>query len=60
MNKKSLLVLEIVWISVGIICIIAGIRLAIKTGGSGRFTFFIMALVSFVFAFIRHRQRKKS
>jgi hypothetical protein len=60
MNKKSLLVLEIVWIIVGILCIAEGIRFAILTGGSRVFIFILMALVSFVFAWMRHRQRKKS
>jgi hypothetical protein len=60
MNKKSLLVLEIVWIAVGIICILAGIKFAILTGGSRVFIFFLMALVSFAFAWVRHRHRKKS
>jgi hypothetical protein len=60
MNNKSLLVLEIVWITVGIICIAAGVRFAITTGGSRVFIFIIMALVSFAFAWARHGQRKKS
>ena len=60
MNKKSLLVLEIVWITVGIICIAAGIRFAIITGGSRVFIFILMALISFAFAWWRHQQRKKS
>jgi len=60
MNKKSLRILEIVWITVGIFCIAAGIRFAITTGGSRVFIFIIMALVSFTFAWGRHRQRKKS
>jgi uncharacterized membrane protein HdeD (DUF308 family) len=60
MNKKALLVLEIVWIVVGIICIAAGIRFATTAGGSRVYIFLGMALVSFGFAWMRHRQRKKS
>jgi hypothetical protein len=60
MNKKSLLILEIIWIGVGIVCLAAGTRYAVLTGGSRIFIFFLMAVVSFAFAFIRHRQRKKS
>jgi hypothetical protein len=60
MRKSSLLVLEIVWIATGILSIGAGIRFAITTGGSKVFIFALMALVSFVFAWIRHKQRKKS
>ena len=60
MSKKSLIVLEIIWITVGIICIVSGIRFAITTGGSRVLIFILMAFVSFAFAWIRHRQRKKS
>jgi hypothetical protein len=60
MNKKSLLVLEIVWIAVGVLCIAAGISYAFKSAGPRVYVFFLMALVSFTFAFIRHKQRKKS
>jgi hypothetical protein len=60
MNKKYLKILEIIWIIVGSVCILAGARFAIKTGGSGVYIFIIMALVSFAFAWMRHRQRKKS
>jgi hypothetical protein len=59
MNKKALLVLEIVWITVGILSVAAGISYTIKNGGSRTLIFFLMALVSFVFAYIRHKQRKK-
>ena len=60
MHKKTLLALEIVWIIVGVGCIAAGVRYAIMTGGYRVFIFILMALVSFAFAWIRHRQRKKS
>jgi uncharacterized membrane protein YczE len=60
MKNSSLLILEIIWIATGILCISAGIRFAI-TGGSGKIPVFaIMALICFVFAWIRHKQRKKS
>jgi Flp pilus assembly protein TadB len=60
MRKKSLLVLEIVWITVGIGCIAAGIRFAFMAGGYRVFVFLLMAIVSFAFAWLRHQQRKKS
>jgi uncharacterized membrane protein HdeD (DUF308 family) len=59
MNKKSLLILEIVWITVGTISLVAGIHYAFKTGGSRVFMFLLMAAVSFLFAGVRHWQRKK-
>jgi hypothetical protein len=60
MNKKTLLILEIIWIAVGIVCLAASTRYAIITGGSRVFIFFLMAVVSFTFALFRHRQRKKN
>jgi glucose dehydrogenase len=60
MRNSSLLVLEIIWIATGVLCIAAGIRLAVTTGGSKIFIFAIMSLVCFVFAWLRHKQRNKS
>jgi hypothetical protein len=60
MRNSTLLALEIIWISTGVICIAAGIRMAI-TGGTNKILIFAaMALICFVFAAIRHKQRKKS
>jgi nicotinamide riboside transporter PnuC len=59
MNKKYLLILEIIWIITGVLCVVFGIRYAIKTGGSTTFLFVIMATISFLFAWFRHSQRKK-
>jgi hypothetical protein len=60
MRNSSLLVLEIVWISTGVLCIVAGIRFAFTTGGNKVFLFALMAVISFIFAWLRHNQRKKS
>jgi membrane protein implicated in regulation of membrane protease activity len=60
MRKKTLLVLEIIWIIVGVVCIAAGIKFAFMTGGNRVFIFILMAIISFAFAWVRHRQRKKS
>jgi hypothetical protein len=59
MNKKTLLILEIIWITVGLICLVAGVQYALKTGGPRVFIFLLMALISFTFAWFRHNQRKK-
>jgi hypothetical protein len=59
MKNKSLLILEITWIIVGIACIFAGIRSVLRSTGSRYIIFFIMALISFGFAWVRHNQRKK-
>jgi hypothetical protein len=60
MKNSSLLILEIIWIVVGLFCIAAGIRSAILTGGYHFLIFLIMAVISFGFAWVRHSQRKKS
>jgi len=60
MRNSSLLVLEIIWIATGVLSVAAGIRFALTTGGSKVIFFGLMALVCFVFAWLRHNQRKKS
>jgi hypothetical protein len=60
MNKKFLLALEIIWITTGTLAILTGIRYAVKTGGNKTFVFAALALISFLFAWLRHRERKKS
>jgi hypothetical protein len=56
MNKKFILILEIIWIATGILSIAAGIRYAIRTGGSGVLIFVLLSVISFLFAWFRHRQ----
>jgi len=58
MKNRGLLLLKIVWIIVGIACLAAGIRSVIMEGGYRFVVFFIMAVVSFGFAWIRHKQRR--
>jgi len=60
MRNSSLLVLEIIWIVTGVVCIAAGIRAAMISNGSKIYIFAAMALISFIFAWLRHKQRKKS
>jgi hypothetical protein len=61
MRNSSLLVLEIIWIATGVLSIAAGIRFAVITGWSSMILMFaLMAVISFVFAWLRHKQRKKS
>jgi hypothetical protein len=59
MNKKFLLILEITWIITGVLSIAAGIRYLVVGGGKMFFIFPLITLVSFFFAWIRHRERKK-
>jgi hypothetical protein len=52
--------MEILWLTTGVLCLGAGIRIAVTTGGNKVFVFALMSLVSFLFAWLRHKQRKKS
>lgn len=59
MRNSSLLVMEIIWIVTGVLSLAAGIR-SIYTGDNKKIVIFtLLALVSFIFAGIRHKQRKK-
>jgi len=60
MRNSSLLVLEIIWIIAGILSTGIAIRIALTTGGNRIWIFFLMAVISFLFAWLRHKQRKKS
>ena len=60
MSKKSLIILEIAWLVVGVLCVAAGIRSLIYSGGNRYLAFFLMALISLGMAWFRNNQRKKS
>ncbi len=60
MRNSSLLILEIIWIATGVLSLAGAIKVAITGGGINILFFTLMAIVSFVFAVIRHNQRKKS
>jgi hypothetical protein len=60
MRNSSLLILEIIWIATGVVSLGAGVRYAFTTGGNKVYIFALMALISFLFAWLRHKQRKKS
>ncbi len=59
MRNSSLLVLEIIWIATGVLSVVAGIRFAFTDDSNKIYIFALMALVSFAFAWMRHKQRKK-
>jgi hypothetical protein len=59
MNKRYLIVLEVIWIITGVFCLIAGIKYVLGAGGNKTFIFFLLAAVSFLFAWFRDRERKK-
>jgi hypothetical protein len=60
MYSKTNLLLEIIWLITGTLCILAAVRLLTLNGYTNRILLFlVMAVVSFLFAWLRHRQRKK-
>lgn len=60
MKNSSLLILEIIWWATGAASLAAAIRFAFTEGGSKTLIFILMAVVSFLFAWFRHKQRKKN
>jgi hypothetical protein len=58
MNKKPIHFLEIVWILVGIACLVFGIQKAIDNGIGNSYTFFILAAVAFSMYALRRHLRK--
>lgn len=60
MRNNFILALEIVWIIIGVFCIGAAIKSIRVNSGNQVFLLASMALVSFAFAWFRHKQRKKS
>ncbi|MGB8359528.1 MAG: hypothetical protein WCD55_13035 [Bacteroidales bacterium] len=59
MNKKALLLIEIVWVVLGVLCLGIAIRELIINGFSRAWLFLVMSAAAFVLAGIRDRQRKK-
>jgi hypothetical protein len=59
MNKKTLLVIEITWIIMGVLCLSIAIREIILTGFGRAWLFFLMTAAAFGLAWLRHSQRKK-
>lgn len=60
MKNNSVLILEIIWIATGTMCIAGAVKTASSTGGSKIYLFLLMAVISFIFAWFRHKQRKKN
>lgn len=59
MNKKSLLLIEIVWVILGIVCLGIAIREISANGIKSGLLYLVMAAGAFVLAWIRDSQRKK-
>jgi uncharacterized membrane protein len=59
MKNSAHLVMLIIWITAGLLSLAAGIRSVIEYNGDKVLIFILMAIVSFLFAWHRYRQRKK-
>ncbi|MDZ7737551.1 MAG: hypothetical protein U5K32_00465 [Bacteroidales bacterium] len=59
MNKKVLTTLEILWIVIGIFCIVAAIHNKISGEGNRFLILTGMGILAFIMAYVRDRQRKK-
>ena len=58
MNKRSLLILEIAWIVIGILCTAAAVHNKLMLDGNRFVLLLLMGIASFVMAWFRHKQRK--
>ena len=59
MNKKSLLLIEIIWIILGIACLAIAVREIAINGFGKAWLFLVMSAVAFILAWMRDSQRKK-
>lgn len=59
MNKKSLLLIEIIWIILGLVCLGIAIREITTNGMRQAWLFIVMSAVAFALARVRDSQRKK-
>ena len=56
---KSLLLIEIIWAILGLMCLGIAIRETVNAGIGRAWLFYVMAVAAFVLAWIRDSQRKK-
>ncbi|MDF1560632.1 MAG: hypothetical protein P1P83_10565 [Bacteroidales bacterium] len=59
MSKKSLLLIEIVWAVLGLVCLGIAIREISLNGLRGSWLWLLMSAVAFALAAVRDSQRKK-
>jgi hypothetical protein len=60
MNKRTLIILEILWIVIGVLCVAAAIHNKITSGGERFLILLGMGILAFIMAFVRDRQRRKN
>ncbi len=59
MNKKSLLLIEIIWVILCLLSLGIAVRETFTTGLSRAWLYYVMAAAAFMLALVRHNQRKK-
>jgi hypothetical protein len=52
--------MEFIWFATAVLCAAGAVRSAFAGAGNKIVIFMLMALVSLTFAWLRHKQRKKS
>ncbi len=60
MNKRTLIILEILWIVIGVFCIAAAVHNKITSGGERFLILLGMGILAFIMAYVRERQRRKN
>lgn len=60
MNKRTLIILEILWIVIGVFCIAAAIHNKVTSGGERFLILLGMGILAFIMAYVRERQRRKN
>lgn len=60
MNRKALLAIEIIWVILGILCLVITVREMIINGFGRAWIFLVMSVAAFTLAWLRDRQRKNS
>lgn len=60
MSKRTLIILEVLWIVIGVFCIAAAIHNKITSGGERFLILLGMGILAFIMAYVRDRQRRKN
>ncbi|MEA1885953.1 MAG: hypothetical protein U9N72_01930 [Bacteroidota bacterium] len=60
MSKRTLIILEVLWIVIGVFCMAAAIHNKITSGGERFLILLGMGILAFIMAYVRDRQRRKN
>jgi type IV secretory pathway TrbL component len=58
MNRKISYIIEIIWLVIGIFCLLLGFRKTIQYGFSNSYVFYILAVLAFLMYSLRNYLRK--